>query len=149
MKCESDSWLWHGHFSRVLSCYKVRYGYVMHCDSEAYSYDQVIFPLVFPWCDFGKETWGFTSTETIKAYYGRGSWGGGGIFISDTYSLHWHHQNDCIKAGSRVSDFNVSLIVWAKSQDGVHKPQFLKRRERTAEADRTKVRLFTSQALYR
>ena len=54
-----------------------------------------------------------------------------------------------LKAGSCVSHFNVSLTVWAKSQDGVHKPQFLKRRERTAEADRTKVRLFTSQALYR
>ena len=25
--------------------------------------------------------------------------------------------------------FNVSLIVWAKSQDSVHKPQFLKRNE--------------------
>ena len=41
-----------------------------------------------------------------------------------------------------------SLIAWAKSQDSVHKPQFLKRRERRAEADRTKVRLLTSQAPY-
>ena len=55
----------------------------------------------------------------------------------------------CIKAGSCVSHFNVSLIVWAKSQDSVHKPQFLKRRERRAEADRTKVLLLTSQAPYR
>ena len=31
--------------------------------------------------------------------------------------------------GSCVSHFNVSLIVWAKSQDSVHKPQFLKRKE--------------------
>ena len=28
-----------------------------------------------------------------------------------------------------MSQFNVSLIVWAKSQDSVHKPQFLKRKE--------------------
>ena len=30
---------------------------------------------------------------------------------------------------SCVSHFNVSLIVWAKSQDSVHKPPFLKRKE--------------------
>ena len=40
-----------------------------------------------------------------------------------------------------MSHFNVSLIVWARSQDSVHKPQFLKRRERRAEADRTEVLL--------
>ena len=34
--------------------------------------------------------------------------------------------------------------MWAKSQD--HEPQFLKRRERRAEADRTKVLLLTSKA---
>ena len=48
---------------------------------------------------------------------GRGS----GIFISNTYSLHCHHQNDCIKVGSCVSHFNLSLIVWAKSQDSEEK----------------------------
>ena len=36
----------------------------------------------------------------------------------------------CIKMGSCVSHCNVSLIVWAKSQDSVRKPQFLKRREK-------------------
>ena len=41
----------------------------------------------------GKETLDFTSTETIQAYLGRGSWGVGN-FISNTYSLHCHHQND-------------------------------------------------------
>ena len=45
-----------------------------------------------------------------------------------------------------MSHFNVSLIVWEKSQDSVHKPQFLKRRERRAEADRTEVFLLTSLA---
>ena len=30
----------------------------------------------------------------------------------------------CIKVGSCVSHFNVSLIVWAKSQDSAHKPPF-------------------------
>ena len=34
-----------------------------------------------------------------------------------------------IKVGSCVRHFNVSLIVWAKSQDSVHKPQFFKRKE--------------------
>ena len=40
-----------------------------------------------------KETLGFTSTETIQAYRD-GEVGGSGIFISNTYSLHCHHQND-------------------------------------------------------
>ena len=42
--------------------------------------------------------------------------------------------------------------MWAKSQDSVHKPQFLKRRERRAEADRTKVSvsgLVVSQNIWR
>ena len=46
-----------------------------------------------------------------------------------------------------MSHFNVSLIVWAKSQNSVHKPQFLKRSR--AEADRTEVLLLTSLAPYR
>ena len=45
-----------------------------------------------------------------------------------------------------MSHFNVSLTAWSKSQDSVHKPYFLKRRERRAEADRTKVLLLTSPA---
>ena len=48
--------------------------------------------------------------------------------------------------GSCVS--HVSLIVWAKSKDSVHKPQFLKRRERRAKADRTEVLLLTTLAPY-
>ena len=44
-----------------------------------------------------------------------------------------------------MSHFNVSLIVWAKSRDSVHKPQFLKRRERRAEADRTEALLIVYQ----
>ena len=54
-----------------------------------------------------------------------------------------------MKVGSCVSHFNVSLIVWAKSQDSVRKPQFFRRRERRAEADRTEVPLLTSLAPYR
>ena len=50
-------------------------------------------------------------------------------FIFNTYSLHFHHQNDSALRWAAVSHFNVSLIVWAKSQDSVHKPQFLKRKE--------------------
>ena len=46
-------------------------------------------------------------------------------------SLHCHHQMTCIKVGSDESHFNVSLIVRDKtvSQDSVHKPQLLKRKE--------------------
>ena len=83
----------------------------------------------------GKGTWGFTSTETIKAYWEQGSWGVGN-FISNTYSIHGHHQNDCIKVGCCVSHFNVSFTVWAKSQDSVHKPQFLKRKESRSGSNR-------------
>ena len=37
------------------------------------------------------------------------------------WGKHCHHQNDsCIKMGSDVSHFNVSLIVKKKSQDSVH-----------------------------
>ena len=42
----------------------------------------------------------------------------------------------CIKAGSCVSHFNVSLIVWAKSRDNVHKPQLLKREESRSGSNR-------------
>ena len=80
---------------------------------------------------------------------GTGKLGGGGVrnFISNTYLLHCHHQIDsALRWAGCVSHFNVSLIVWAKSQDSVHKPPFLERRERRAEADRTKVLLLTSQA---
>ena len=48
-----------------------------------------------------------------------------------------------------MSHFNISLIVRAKLQDSVHKPQCFKRRERRAKADQTKVLLLTSQAPYR
>ena len=55
--------------------------------------------------------------------------GGSGFFLSHTYSLHSSPEWFCIKLGSCVSHFDVSLIVWAKSQDSVHKPQFLKTEE--------------------
>ena len=46
-------------------------------------------------------------------------------------SIHCHHQNNtCIKIGSDESHFNVSLTVRdVKSQDSVHRPQPLKRKE--------------------
>ena len=44
--------------------------------------------------------------------------------------LHCHHQNDsCTKMGSDESRFNVSYLWGTKSQDSVHRPQFLKRKE--------------------
>ena len=43
-------------------------------------------------------------------------------------SLHCHHQKDsCIKMGADESNFNVSSIV--SHNDGVHRPQRLKRKE--------------------
>ena len=42
----------------------------------------------------------------------------------------------CVKVGSCVSLFNVSLIVWAESQDSVHKPHFLKRKESQSGSNR-------------
>ena len=35
-----------------------------------------------------------------------------------------------------MSHFNVSLIVWSKSQDSVHRPQFLKRKESRSGSNR-------------
>ena len=53
----------------------------------------------------------------------------------------------CIKVGSCLRHFNVSLIVWAKSQDSVHKPRFLKRKE--SRRDLTEVLLLSSLSPYR
>ena len=64
-----------------------------------------------------------------------GEVGGSGIFIFNTYSLHCRHQND--SALRCVRHFNVSLIVWVKSPDSVHKPQFLKRKESRSGSNRS------------
>ena len=60
-----------------------------------------------------------------------GMWGDGYLCPKtySLYSLHCHHQIDCIKAGSCVRRYNVTLIMGAKSQDTVHKPHFFKRKE--------------------
>ena len=62
-------------------------------------------------------------------------WGEGEIIYQ---SLHCHHQNDfCIKTGGDESRFNVSLTVRdKKSQDSVHRPQTLKRKETAADSNR-------------
>ena len=76
------------------------------------------------------------STETIRLIrYGEKGvrrWGKREIIY---LSLFCHHQNDsCIKMGSDVSHFNVSLIV--KDEVTRQCPQLLKRNpERRAEAD--------------
>ena len=45
-------------------------------------------------------------------------------------SLHCHHQNDfCIKVEIDESHFNDSKLRGAMSQDSVHRPQLLKRKE--------------------
>ena len=55
--------------------------------------------------------------------------GGSGIFISNTYFLHCHHQNDSALRWAALWAIlmKVSFTVWAKCQDSVHKPEFLKR----------------------
>ena len=60
-----------------------------------------------------------------------GKLGGREVCISNTYSHATLSPPErfCIKVGCCVSHFNVSLIVWAQSKDGVHKPQCLKRKE--------------------
>ena len=62
-----------------------------------------------------------------RGYGGGGRrYGGGGKRQKEMMylSLHCHHQNDsCIKMGSGETNFNVSLIVKAKSKDCVHEPQ--------------------------
>ena len=77
---------------------------------------------------------GFTSTESMKADQG---WGSLGVrnFISNTDWLHCHHQIDsAFKVGSCVSHFNVTLIVWAKSQDSVHKSQFFEEKGKESQS---------------
>ena len=54
-------------------------------------------------------------------------------------SLHCHHQNDsCITMGSDESYFNVPLRrdKVTRSQDSVHRPQLLKRKEGEADSNR-------------
>ena len=78
----------------------------------------------------GQRKHGALRPQKLLRFIWDGEVGGSGIFMSNIHSLHCHHQNDsALKVGSCVSHFNVSLIVWAKSQDSVHKPQFLKRKE--------------------
>ena len=77
--------------------------------------------------------WSCTHAKSYKWWHF--CWGSGILYLtSPRYTVTTR-----MKVGSCVSHFNVSLIVWAKSRDSVHKPQFLKRRE---------VLLLTSQALY-
>ena len=42
----------------------------------------------------------------------------------------------CIKVGICLSHSNTSFIVWAKSQDSVHKPHFLKRKQSRSGSNR-------------
>ena len=61
---------------------------------------------------------------------GARGYGGGGRGRAYTYRYTVTTRMTCIKMGSDEShSFNVSLIVRTKSQDSVHKPQLLKRKE--------------------
>ena len=73
-------------------------------------------------------SWGLTTTTTSNGWLGMvwGGWVPVSYHILPTLSPpKWL----CIKVGSCVRYFNVSVIWLAKSQDSVHKPQFLKRKE--------------------
>ena len=66
-----------------------------------------------------------------------GERGGVGNFISNTHSLHCHHQNDsALRWAVLWAILMFSFIVRAKSQDSVHKPQFLKRKESRSGSNR-------------
>ena len=56
-------------------------------------------------------------------------WGGGEEGMGINILPPTRNIRLCIKVGSCVRHFNVSLITWAKSQDSVPKPQFLKTKE--------------------
>ena len=65
---------------------------------------------------------------------------GSGILYLTPQSRRCHHRNGSaltLRQGSCVSHFNVSVIVWAKSHDIVHKPHFLKRKESRRESNRS------------
>ena len=50
---------------------------------------------------------------------------------STSIAIHCHLQNNsCIKMGSDESHFSVSLTVRNEATNSVHRPQFLKRKER-------------------
>ena len=66
-------------------------------------------------------------------------WGWGGGMVPMSHHLlatlsppEWL----CIKAGNCARHFNVLLAAWAKSQDNIHKPQILKRKESRSGSNR-------------
>ena len=78
---------------------------------------------------------------------GTGKLGGSGIFISNTYSLHCHHQNDSALRWAAVWD--IIMFHWLCGQS--HKTVSINHnffKTRRAEADRTEVLLRTSLAPY-
>ena len=86
-------------------------------------------PRIWVWVRRKEGNMGLYVHRNHYGLLGTGKFEGSGIFISNTYSLQSPPEWLCTKVGSCVSHFNVSLIVWEKPQDSVHKPQFLKRKE--------------------
>ena len=68
-----------------------------------------------------------------------GEVGGGREFLYLTPTRYTVTARKTLQVGSRMSHCNVSLIVWAKSQDNVHKPQFF---EEKGELKRIEPRSF-------
>ena len=91
---------------------------------------QVSPSLPLTWVVVGNvETRGFTSTEPLRLVWDGEVAGLGILYLTPILATLSPPEWLCIKAGSCVSHFNVSLTVWAKSQDSIHKPQFLERKE--------------------
>ena len=57
------------------------------------------------------------------------------MYIQQLFTLS-SPERLCFKVGSCVSHLKVSLIVWTKSRDSVHKPQILKRKESRSGSNR-------------
>ena len=103
------------------------------CHISGYMFDNLC--LIYYVSDFGPYLhMGINVHSNLLRLIRDGGWGGGRY--TTTYSLHCHHQNNCIKAGSCVRHFNVSLTVWAKSQVSVHNRQFLKRKQSRSGSNR-------------
>ena len=58
----------------------------------------------------------------------RWRWGRGRLIYTYCYTVTTRNHS-CIKMGSDESHFNVSLIVRDRVHDGVHKPQYSRRKE--------------------
>ena len=85
----------------------------------------------------GRKHWAFRPQKPLRLIRDGEVGGSGVLYLTPTLSPpEWFG----IKVGSCVSHFNVSLIVWAKSQDSVHNHNFT--REEKGESKRIEPKSF-------